>query len=139
MLGNPGDTVNVKDGYALNYLIPEGIAVQATKGEIRAMEEIQKQRQTKIKREIAEFEKLVGELEKIQLKIKVKAGEEDRIFGSVTSQTISEALAQKGLNVDKKFIELEEPIRHLGNYSVNLRFHNNVRGSVKVFVEREEG
>lgn len=137
-LGNAGDTVNVKDGYAMNYLIPQGIAVKATAGQLRALEEVRRQQEGKVKKQIADSEKLAAELEKVELRIKMKAGEEDRIFGSVTGQTISEALAEKGLTVDKKFIELEEPIRHLGIFTVNVKFHNNVRGSVKIAVEKEE-
>jgi large subunit ribosomal protein L9 len=137
-LGSAGATVNVKDGYAMNYLIPQGIAVEATPGQIRSLAEIKKQQANKVRREISDSEKLAAELEKVELKIKMKAGEEDRIFGSVTGQTISEALAEKGLIVDKKFIEIEEPIRHLGIFTVNVKFHSNVRGSVKVVVEKEE-
>lgn len=136
-LGNLGDIINVKDGYAMNYLIPRGIAVKATGGSMKILDEIKKQRENRIKKEAKETENLAAELERTQVTIKVKAGEDDKIFGSVTVQMIADALAEKGYNVDKKFIALEEPIKHLGIYTVNLVFNNNVRTSLKVWVVKE--
>ena len=136
-LGGIGDAVNVKDGYAMNYLIPHGIAVKATNGNLKALEEIRKQQENKLKKEATDTERLAGELEKVQVTIKVKAGEDDKIFGSVTSQMIAEALAEKGFTVDKKFIALEEPIKHLGIFTVNVKFNNNTGTTLKVWVVKE--
>jgi large subunit ribosomal protein L9 len=136
-LGNAGETVNVKDGYAMNYLIPQGVAVKATSGNMKVVEEIKKQRANKLKKESSDTEHLAGELEKVQVTVKVKAGEDDKIYGSVTSQMIADALSEKGFNVDKKFIELEESIKHLGVFNVNLKFNNNVGTSLKVWVVKE--
>ncbi|MGH2574503.1 MAG: 50S ribosomal protein L9 [Ignavibacteria bacterium] len=136
-LGKAGDALNVKDGFAMNYLIPNEIAMKATEGNLKVLEVIKKQREVKEKKEIADAEKLSAELEKLSLTIKVKAGEDDKIFGSVTSQHISEALAEKGYNVDKKHIEIEEPIKNLGIFTVNLRLNNNVKSFVKIWVVKE--
>lgn len=136
-LGSVGDTVNVKDGYAVNYLLPNHIAMKATNSNLKTLDEIKKHRENKLKKEIIDVEKLAKVVEGMELQIKVKAGEEDRIFGSVTSQNISEALADKGINIDKKYIELEEPIKHLGIYTINVRLINDVRAAIKVNVIKE--
>lgn len=136
-LGSTGETVNVKDGYAMNYLIPHGIAVKANAGNLKSLEEINRQRQNKVKKEFAEIEKLAAALEKEQVNIKVKAGEDDKIFGSVTSQMISDALAEKGYTVDKKYVVLDEPIKHTGIFTVNVRFNTNVGTTLKVWVVKE--
>jgi large subunit ribosomal protein L9 len=137
-LGKTGDAVTVKDGYALNYLIPNNIAMKATEGNLKVLEEIKKQRDKKLKKEIADAETLSAELGKLTLEIKANAGEDEKIFGSVTAQIISEALAEKGFTVDKKHIELEEPIKKLGIFTVEVKLHNNVKTSIKVWVVKEQ-
>jgi large subunit ribosomal protein L9 len=117
-LGKIGDTVLVKDGYAMNFLIPNNIAMRATSSNLRVLDELKKQKENKLKKEVAEAEKLAAELGKLTLEIKANAGEDEKIFGSVTQQIISEALVQKGFNIDKKHIELEEPIKKLGIFTV---------------------
>lgn len=137
-LGKTGDTVTVKDGYALNFLIPNNIAMRATEGNLKVLDEIKKQRENKLKKEIAEAEKLSADLGKLTLEIKANAGEDEKIFGSVTAQIISDALVQKGYNVDKKHIELDEPIKKLGIFTVEVKLHNNVKTSIKVWVVKEQ-
>ena len=137
-LGKTGDTVIVKDGYALNFLIPNNIAMRATTGNLKVLDEIKKQRENKLKKEIAEAEKLSAELGKLTLEIKANAGEDEKIFGSITSQIISDALAEKGYNIDKKHVELEEPIKKLGIFTVEVKLHNNVKTSIKVWVVKEQ-
>jgi large subunit ribosomal protein L9 len=107
-LGKIGDSVSVKDGYAMNFLIPNHIAMKATESNLRVLDELKKQKENKLKKEIAEAEKRAGELGKLTLEIKANAGEDEKIFGSVTAQIISETLIQKGFNIDKKNILLEE-------------------------------
>jgi len=136
-LGKMGDTVIVKDGYARNYLIPRKIAYPATDGSLRALEEEKKQRERRAHKELRQAERLAQELEKISLTIKMKVGEDDKLFGSVTSQIVSDALKEKGITVDKRLIELDEPIKALGIYTVNVKLHQNVTGKVKVWVVRE--
>ena len=136
-LGKIGDLVEVKDGYARNFLLPRQIAYVATKGNIRALEE---EKQQLAKKEVKEFEAakvLATELENVSITIPVKVGEEDKIFGSVTSQNISDALKEKKYDIDKRKIDLEEPIKALGIYSVNIKLHNEVNAVVKTWVVRE--
>jgi large subunit ribosomal protein L9 len=137
-LGKTGDAVTVKDGYALNYLIPNNIAMKATKGNLKVLEEIKKQTEKKQKKEITDAETLASELEKLTLEIKAKAGEDEKIFGSVTAQIISESLAQKGYSIDKKHINLEEPIKKLGIFTVEIKLNNIVKTSIKVWVVKDQ-
>jgi len=137
-LGKTGDTVTVKDGYALNFLIPNNIAMKATEGNLKVLEEIKKQRENKLKKEIADAEKLSAELGKLTLEIKANAGEDEKIFGSVTAQIISDALVEKGYNIDKKHIEMEEPIKKLGIFTVEVKLHNNVKTSIKVWIVKDQ-
>lgn len=136
-LGKMGETVTVKDGYARNYLIPRKIAYPATEGSLRALEEEKKQQERRAHKELRHAEKLARELENISLTIKMKVGEDDKLFGSVTSQVIADALSEKGVTIDKRMIELDEPIKALGIYTVNVKLHQNVTGKVKIWVVRE--
>ncbi len=136
-LGKLGDIVVVKDGYARNYLIPRNIGYAATKGNLQALEEEKKQHENRQKKEFHQAEKLAVELEKTSVTLKVKVGEDEKLFGSVTSQMIADALKEKGITIDKRSIELEEPIRALGIYTVNMKLHTTVTGKVKVWVVRE--
>src|ERR1041385_1012292 len=136
-LGKLGDLVEVKDGYARNYLIPRNIGFAATKGNLQALEEEKKQHAERGKKELRQAEKMAAELEKISITLQVKVGEDEKLFGSVTSQMIADALKEKGVTVDKRIIELEEPIKALGIYTVNLKLFANVIGKVKVWVVRE--
>ncbi len=136
-LGNVGDIVNVKDGYARNYLIPRQIAYQATKGNIRAFEEEKKQILKREAKELESAQALAAELEKVSISIPVKVGEEEKIFGSVTTQMIAEALNEKGFDLDKRKIEITEPIKALGIYSVSIKLHPSVTATVKIWVVRE--
>ncbi len=137
-LGKIGDSVSVKDGYAMNFLIPNHIAMKATESNLRVLDEIKKQKESKLKKEIAEAEKHAAGLGKLTLEIKANAGEDEKIFGSVTAQIISETLIQKGFNIDKKNILLEEPIKKLGIFTVDVKLHNNVKTSIKVWVVKDQ-
>lgn len=136
-LGKIGDTVVVKDGYARNFLIPRKIAYPATEGSLRALEEEKRQHAKRTEKEHHGAEKLAHELEKISVTVKMKVGEDDKLFGSVTSQVIADALQEKGFTIDKRTIELEEPIKSLGIYTVPVKLHSNVTGKVKIWVVRE--
>jgi large subunit ribosomal protein L9 len=136
-LGKLGDVVEVKDGYASNYLIPRKIAYQATPSALRILEEEKKQRARKLEKEKTGSEKLAAELEKVSLTVQMKVGEDDKLFGSVTSQMIADGLREKGISLDKRWIELEEPIRALGIYEVPVKLPGGVMGNVKVWVVRE--
>lgn len=136
-LGKIGDLVEVKNGYARNYLLPRQIAYIATKGNIRALEEEKLQVAKKEVKELDAAKVLSAELENVSITIPVKVGEEDKIFGSVTSQNISDALKEKSYDIDKRKIDLEEPIKALGIYSVNIKLHSEVTAVVKTWVVRE--
>ncbi len=136
-LGKVGDVANVKDGYARNYLIPRQIAYQATKGNILALEEEKKQILKKEAKELDIAQKLANEIEKVSITIPVKVGEEDKIFGTVTSQMIADSMKEKGYDVDKRKIEITEPIKALGIYSVTIKIHPSVSAVVKTWVVRE--
>jgi large subunit ribosomal protein L9 len=136
-LGQVGAVVDVKDGYARNFLIPKGIAYPASEGSMRALAEEKKQAERRSAKELKASEKLATELEKLSVTIKMKVGEDEKLFGSVTSQMIAEAVQEKGFNLDKRIIELPEPIKALGIYNVDVKLHQNVTGKVKVWVVRE--
>ena len=136
-LGTVGTKVVVKDGYARNYLIPRGLAYEATEGALRALEEEKKQAERRSTKELKSSEKLAQELDKVSITIQMKVGEDEKLFGSVTSQMIADSLKEKGLEIDNRVIDLEEPIKALGIYSVNVKLHQNVTGKVKVWVVRE--
>lgn len=136
-LGKVGDIVDVKSGYARNYLIPRNIAYIATDSSLRALEEEKKQHVSREQRTLHHAQKIAGQLEKISITLKVKVGEDEKLFGSVTSQMIADALQEKGISLDKRIIELEEPIKILGIYTVTVKLHHEVTGKVKVWVVRE--
>lgn len=136
-LGEVGDVIEVKNGFAQNFLIPRKIAYAALKGNIRALEEEKKAISKKTEKELSAAETLAAELEKVSVTIPVQVGEEDRIFGSVTSQMIADALKEKGHEIDKRKIDISEPIKSLGIYEINVKLHSNVNAKIKVWVVRE--
>jgi large subunit ribosomal protein L9 len=136
-LGSVGDLVDVKDGFARNFLLPRKIAYAALKGNILALEEEKKSIAKKAQHELHNAEKLSADLEKISVTIPVQVGEEDKIFGAVTTQMIADALKEKGHIIDKRKIEIDETIKALGIYSVGIKLHSNVETKIKVWVVRE--
>jgi large subunit ribosomal protein L9 len=136
-LGKVGDVVEVKEGYAFNYLIPRKIAFTAAKGNVAALEEEKKNLAKRIRQEVLDAEKMAAEIEKVSITIPVQVGEEDKIFGSVTTQMICDGLKAKGYDIDKRKIEIEEPIKSLGIYGINVKLHANISAKIKVWVVRE--
>ncbi len=136
-LGQIGTVVDVKDGYARNFLIPKGIAYPATDGSVRALEEEKKQAERRSAKEQKSSQKLADELEKVSITLPMKVGEDEKLFGSVTSQMIADSLKEKGFDLDKRTIVLDEPIKALGIYTVDVRLHQNVVGKVKIWVVHE--
>lgn len=137
-LGRAGDVVDVKPGYARNYLIPQGLAYSASEGNVRRLESERLQAQLSIERQQERAEGLAAELEGRSVSFKVKAGEEGRLFGSVTSVDIAEQLAKEGVTIDRRDIILEEPIKELGVFRVPVRLHAEVRPELTVWVVAEE-
>ena len=136
-LGQVGSVVDVADGYARNFLIPKGIAFPASAGSMRALEEEKKQASRRQTKELKGSEKLAAEIEKLSITLQMKVGEDEKLFGAVTSQMVADALKEKGFEVDKRIIDLEEPIKALGIYTVGVKLPQNVVGKVKVWVVRE--
>lgn len=133
-LGTPGDIVNVKPGYARNYLFPRGLAVRSSKRN-RALSD-EKKRAVKAReiREAQAHEELVDKLKNAEITIEVQVGDENRLFGSVTSQDIHRALSDKGIEVDRHSIVLEEPIKALGIYDVQVKITKGLKQELKVYV-----
>ncbi len=136
-LGNIGDVVVVKDGYARNYLIPRKIAYRATASSLLALEEEKKQHDRKQTKAVKEAEVIATKLGSVSVTIKVKVGEDDKLFGSVTSQMICDSLKEQGYTIDKHDIVLEESIKTLGIFEIPVKLHTKVIGKVKVWVVRE--
>lgn len=136
-LGKIGDIIEVKDGYARNFLLPRGIAYAALSGNLKALEEEKKAVEKKNLQELKAAESLAAELETVSVTIPVQVGEEDKLFGTVTTQMIADALKEKGHDIDKRKIEIEEPIKALGIYGVSIKLHQNVSAKIKVWVVRE--
>lgn len=135
--GNAGDIIEVKPGFARNYLIPQGFAYSATDGNIKAYEQ-DRHRRAKLDAESKrEAEALKTELEKISLTAAVKVGDEDRLFGSVTSQTIADLLTEKGYEFNHRKINIEENIKELGIYEVSVDLGYGVSANLKVWVVKE--
>lgn len=135
--GKKGDVVNVNDGYARNFLFPKKLAIEATAGaldDVRKKQEAQQRREAKERLEAVE---LANKLKEATVSVKVRCGEGDRLFGSVTSAEIANALTQAGYEVDKRKIVLKENIRNLGNYSVEIKVYAGISAKVNIKVEKE--
>lgn len=137
-LGGMGEVVSVKDGYARNFLLPKGLVVEANPKNVRALEHAQKKIQDAARKLRAGAETLGSRISSMTLTIVAKAGEEEKLFGSVTAMDISESLKKEGLDIDRKKIVLDEPIKRLGNYTVNVKLHSDVTSPLTVVVIPEE-
>jgi large subunit ribosomal protein L9 len=136
-LGEIGDVLTVKDGYARNYLIPKGIAVRATDGMLKAIEIEKKQKAFKIERERKAARELAESLERFSLIVKAKAGEGGRLYGTVTAQMIVDGLKAKGFEVDRKQITIDPPIKQVGKYQVAVKLYSDVVATLNLEVEAE--
>ncbi|HEX9655091.1 MAG TPA: 50S ribosomal protein L9 [bacterium] len=136
-LGKFGDVVEVKDGYARNFLIPRQIAIHANDRNMRLLEQERKRVEVKQSKEKRSAEDLAKSLEPVSLTATVAVGEEDKVFGAVTSQDIAELLKAKGFDIDRRKIVLDEPLKALGVYEVAIKLHADVEAKVKVWVVKE--
>jgi len=137
-LGRAGDVKRVSDGYARNYLIPRGLATLATPGSIRQAELRKESTAHRQAREVSEAQTLAQTLDGMSVTFQARAGELDRLYGSITNVMIAEALSEKaGLEVDRRKIELEEPLKEIGTHAVTIRFAPGAEAKVTVVVERE--
>lgn len=135
-LGVTGDVVSVKPGFARNYLIPKGLAFAATAANVRQLEEERRRAEQRARRDFLEGRRRAAQLEGISLTFHAHAGEESKLFGSITAADIADRLNEQEIDfeVDRRQIMLEEPIKSLGVYSVAVRLHTDVRPEVKVWV-----
>ena len=133
-LGASGDILIVKPGYARNYLFPRGLAVRSSKRNRALADEKKKVAKARAMREAKAYEDLMNNLKKTEITIEVEVGGEDRLFGSVTSQNIHEALIEKGIEIDRHAILLEEPIKALGIYDIPGKITKGLNQEVKVYV-----
>ena len=133
-LGDSGDILIVKPGYARNYLFPRGLAVRSSKRNRALADEKKKVSKARAMREAKAYEDLMNNLKKTEITIEVEVGGEDRLFGSVTSQNIHEALIEKGIEIDRHAILLEEPIKALGIYDIPVKITKGLNQEVKVYV-----
>lgn len=136
-LGKMGNVVRVTDGYARNYLIPQGVGLEATPKNLKLLEKEIKIWQKKAEKQKEEAVQLAAEIEKLSLSFARKTGEEDKIFGSVTSLDIEEKMKENGIQIDRKKIHVEEPIKTLGIFTVPIKLHPEVTASLKISVVKE--
>lgn len=131
--GNAGDVVKVSDGYARNMLIPKGIAVEATKGNLRILEKQKADEEKRRKEEKSKAEEIKLQFAKSKVKISMKSGEGGRLFGSVTSKDIADAVKEQlNIDLDKRKIVLDAPIKELGNFKIEVKLFQDVKGTLRV-------
>lgn len=135
-LGKEGEVKTVRRGYANNYLLPRGLAMEATPSNLKVWEDERRGRERRREREEREMRALAERLAGLTCTVAVQVGEEDRLFGSVTSADIAEALKAQGVEVDRRKILLEEPIRQLGSFAVPVRLAPGIEASLTVVVTR---
>jgi large subunit ribosomal protein L9 len=138
-LGHRGEVVKVAEGYGRNYLLPRRLAIEATAQNRAVIEQMKVAAKKRSDREKADAEGLSKQLEGATLSFTRKAGEHDHLFGSVTSSDIAEALAAQGFTVDRRKIQLDEPIKNLGEFPVTIKLHRDIATKVKVVVAKEAG
>lgn len=136
-IGQAGQTVEVKDGYGRNYLIPRNLAIVASKGNLRSIGEVHKQKDLRDRKLRREAEVVKEKIEKLELSAEVLVGEEDKVFGSVTVHDIIELLAAEGVTVPKHTLKLDEPIKALGVYTVPIKIEKDVTADLKLWVVKK--
>lgn len=133
-LGSAGDQQDVKDGYARNYLIPKGVALKADKNSLKRFQEMARLKEMRKDRALKKSKELAEKLRSLSLTVPVQVGEEDRVFGAVTSLEIAQQLKEKGYEIDKRQIMLGEPIKALGIFEIPIKLHSEITTSVKLWV-----
>lgn len=136
-LGHRGEVVKVAEGYGRNYLLPRKLAIEATQANKAVIEQMKQAAVRRSAVEKADAEGLSKQLDGVTLTFRRKAGEKDHLFGSVTSSDIAEALEQKGFSIDRRKIQLHDPLKNLGEFDVPVRLHRDVTSRVKVIIEKE--
>ncbi len=137
--GNAGDVIEVRDGFARNYLIPRRLAIPATPGNLKQIDQIRRRQLTLEQRRREKLQALAEKLSQASVDLVVEVDEQDRLFGAVTPGQIAEALQKQGFDVDKKQIVLDEPIESLGVYNVRVVLHPEVEARVRVWILKRGG
>lgn len=136
-LGKIGEIVEVAGGYGRNYLLPRGLAVKASTKNLKEQEHQKKLIQARMDRQKKDAQEMAGSLDSVSCTISRKTGEDEKLYGSVTSRDIEEALREEGVSIDRKRILLEEPLKKLGVYTVPVKLHADVTGNIKVWVVKD--
>ncbi len=136
-LGNKNEIIDVKDGYARNYLFPKNLAFKATKSNINVIKELERVKEKKEKSVVNTAQKLADKLKNISITVSVEAGEDEKIFGSITTQKIAELLDEKGFKIDKHNIVIETPIKNLGVFNIPIKLHTDITVEVKLWVVKK--
>ena len=137
-LGSRGEVVKVAEGYGRNYLLPRKLAIEASKGNRAVIEQMKAAALRRSAKEKSQAEELAKQFDGVALAFQRRAGENDQLFGSVTSGDIADALEKKGFNVDRRKIQLHEPLKGLGEFSIPVKLHKDVTTHVKVVIEKEQ-
>jgi large subunit ribosomal protein L9 len=136
-LGHRGDVIKVAEGYGRNYLLPRKLAIEATKANKVVVEQMKQAAVRRTAVEKSDAEAFSKQLEGVTVSFQRKSGEKDQLFGSVTAGDIAEALERKGINIDRRKIQLHDPLKNLGEFDVPVRLHRDVTSRVKVIIEKE--
>jgi len=137
-LGQQGDVVEVKSGYARNYLMPQKLAILFTKQQKKSIEEAQRVEERKLEREKDQLESVLKQVEDLSLSLKMQSEEDSKLFGSVTKLDIVKLLEENGVTIDKKYVDLPSPIKTLGEHKVNIVFTKEMSASFTLTVEKED-
>lgn len=137
-LGNEGDIIVVKPGFARNFLLPKGLAVNFSSNQLTKIENELKQQERKIEREKENLSHILNQISSLEVSIKAKSEDNEKLFGSVTRADIEQLLLQNNIKIDKKYIDLKSPIKTLGLHEIDVKFNSELSGSFKVNIEKEE-
>ena len=137
-LGQQGDVVEVKSGYARNYLMPQKLAILFTKQQKKSIDEAQRVEERKLEREKDQLESVLKQVEDLSLSLKMQSEEDSKLFGSVTKLDIVKLLEENGITIDKKYVDLSSPIKTLGEHKVNIMFTKEMSASFTLTVEKED-
>ena len=137
-LGNEGDIIIVKPGFARNFLLPKGLAVNFSSNQLTKIENELKQQERKIEREKEDLSHILNQISSLEVSIKAKSEDNKKLFGSVTKADIEQLLLQNNIKIDKKYIDLKSPIKTLGLHEIDVKFNSELSGSFKVSIEKEE-
>jgi large subunit ribosomal protein L9 len=136
-LGKAGDVVTVKEGFARNFLIPQNKARPATAGNMKSLESLKKKEAAETAKQVEAARALANRIASLSLTISAEAGEEEKLFGSITSDTIADALKEEGITIDKKDVIIEEPIKKLGVYQIVVKVHPEVKASLRLWIVKK--